>query len=160
MGYPARVCLVLFIASVACSRERPIKPLPPELRGLYGSWEWLFACGDFGGTLELTRDSGGGRHRHRYTFRPDGTYERFAPGVVAEQGDFSVEQDPSFNDDGSIPILRLDGEEFSGRVIVRAGPDTLILGDTDRDHQRAYYVRVSTSDDEARTLREPLPCPR
>ena len=124
---------------------------------MYGSWEWVFACGEFGGTFSLTRDTGGRRHRHRYTFRSDGTYTRVEQGVPAEQGRFSIKQRRAFNDDGLVPVLHFYGEEPSERVVMCAGADTLVLGDTGSDPgDEAYYARVSGSDIRV----GPLPCPR
>lgn len=110
----------------------------PELKKIFGKWEWVSTSGGFAGKTITPASE---KYTSKLEFSSGGIYKKYKNDSLAEQKKFTFSQATSIHNHQSVWIISLDGSALKMAVSF-SGNDTLMLNEQAHDGYVHVYARI------------------
>jgi hypothetical protein len=132
----AFVLIAFFFLSSTCKKEMQLPD--PELRNIFGKWEWIRSCGGFAGGCITPASQG---YTLRIEFNPSGIYKKFKNNSLTEQKTFSFSQETSIHNHLPVWVVTFSGGA-QPMAVSFSGQDSLTFDENAYDGYGHEYVRI------------------
>jgi len=110
----------------------------PELKKIFGKWQWVESSGGFAGKITTPAKAG---YSERIEFSNEGIYHKFKNDSLIDRKSFSFSQKTSIQTGKPAWVLSLN-EGSIPMAVSFSGQDTLMLNEQVHDGFSHTYVRM------------------
>src|SRR5215813_9456583 len=126
----------LIFLSNTCKKEMELPD--PELKKIFGKWEWVESSGGFAGKITTPLKAG---YNMRIEFGKEGTCQKFKNDSLIAKKPFSFSQKESIQTHKPAWVISLD-ESSIPMAVSFSGNDTLMLNEQVHDGYQNVYTRI------------------
>ena len=138
------IAIMAFLLSFAACKKDKSESIP-EMKKLYGTWEWVQSSGGFGGGGSTPSSVG---YTQTLEFNKNGTMKRFKNELEESQLFFSITKGSTIYSSGNATLINYTSnalshshDQLTTQSVSFGGQDTLFLNDECYDCYGYVYIR-------------------